>query len=278
MFSVEPFSGLVEFAPGFLPRSQISHVVFDFDGTLSWLRHGWPELMFEVFQRYLPKAEGEAAERVHRLLMEDILGLNGKPSIHQMRLGAQRLRERGARSPEPEELLRQYQELLVAMIHERTGAIRSGKVGREDFVVHGARALLEALRRRGLTLVILSGTIEHEVKEEAELLDLARYFGRHIYGGTADAAQSSKRAVIGRLLREEGIAGGHLLSFGDGPVEIAVTKEMGGLAVGVASDEEQNGSGVLQPQKRKVLAAAGADVLIPDYRDGAVLIECILKQ
>jgi len=278
MFSVESFKGLVEFASGFSPRSQVSHVVFDFDGTLSWLRHGWPELMFQVFQRYLPKAEGEAAERIHELLMEDILGLNGKSSIHQMRLGAQRLRELGARPPEPEELLRQYQELLGAMIRERIEAIRSGRAQREEFVVHGARALLEALSRRGLTLTILSGTIEHQVKEEAELLDLARYFGRHIYGGTADAAQSSKRAVISRLLREEGIAGEHLLSFGDGPVEAAVTKEAGGMAVGVASDEERNGSGVLQPQKRKVLAAAGADVLIPDYRDAEALIKCILKQ
>ncbi len=278
MYFTVPFKGLVEFSPGFSPRSQISHVVFDFDGTLSWLRHGWPELMCEVFQRCLPATAGETAESIHDLLLEDFLGLNGKPSIHQMRLGAQRLRERGAQSPEPEELLRQYQELLAAMIRERTGAILSGQARREDFVVHGARALLEALSRRGLTLAILSGTIEHQVKQEAELLDLARYFGRHIYGGTADAAQSSKRAVIGRLLREEGITGEHLLSFGDGPVEIAVTKEVAGLAVGVASDEEQNGSGVLQPQKRKVLSAAGADVLVPDYRDGAALIECILTQ
>lgn len=278
MHSTVSFKGLVEFSPGFSPRWQISHVVFDFDGTLSWLRHGWPELMCEVFQRYLPTTAGETAESIHDVWLEDILGLNGKPSIHQMRLGAQRLRDRGARPPEPEELLRQYQELLAGVIRERTEAILSGQARREDFVVHGARALLEALSRRGLTLVILSGTIEHQVKQEAELLDLARYFGRHICGGTADAVQSSKRAVIGRLLREEGITGEHLLSFGDGPVEIAVTKEVAGLAVGVASDEEQNGSGVLQPQKREVLSAAGADALIPDYRDGAALLECILTQ
>lgn len=278
MYSVAPFRGLVEFAPGYSPRPQISHVVFDFDGTLSWLRHGWPELMLQLFWEQLPSrgAEGDGAFREQ--LREDILGLNGKASIHQMRLGAQRLRERGIRPPSPEALLQEYQARLDAVIRERTEAILSGKAQPEDFVVRGARALLEELSRRRLTLVILSGTVEHRVKQEAELLDLARYFGRHIYGGTADLAQSSKRAVIDRLLREEGIPGERLLSFGDGPVEIAVTKETGALAVGVASDEEHNGSGVLEPQKRKVLAAAGADVLIPDYRDGAVLLECILKQ
>jgi phosphoglycolate phosphatase len=191
-------------------------------------------------------------------------------------LGVERLRERGVRPPGAEALLRVYQGRLDALIAERTDRIASGKARREDFVVHGARGLVEALAGRGLTLIILSGTVEHRVKEEAELLDLARYFGNHIYGGTADVAQSSKRAVISRLLREEGIAGEHLLSFGDGPVEVKVTKAAGGLAVGVASDEEQNGSGAMQPEKRRVLAAAGADVLIPDYRDAAALMECIL--
>ncbi|HOX56297.1 MAG TPA: HAD family hydrolase [Candidatus Paceibacterota bacterium] len=276
MLPVPSFEGLVEFGPGFSPRSQISHVVFDFDGTLSWLRHGWPELMFEVFREYLPDTKDHAGAAVHELLMEDILALNGKSSIHQMIRGVERLRERGGRPPSPEALLREYQKRLDTVIRERTEAILTGKARREDFVVHGARGLLEALRGRGLTLIILSGTIEHRIKEEADLLDLARYFGRHIYGGTADVAQSSKRAVIERLLREEGISGEHLLSLGDGPVEIEVTKAAGGLAVGVASDEERNGSGAMQPQKHKVLAAAGADMLIPDYRDAAALMECIL--
>lgn len=107
---------------------------------------------------------------------------------------------------------------------------------------------------------------------------MARYFGAHIYGGTADVAQSSKQAVIARLLREERILGEHLLSFGDGPVELRLAKEVGGLAVAVVSDEEQNGSGKMPPHKHKVLAAAGADVLIPDYRDAAPLLACILGQ
>jgi phosphoglycolate phosphatase-like HAD superfamily hydrolase len=276
MCSVESFRGLVEFSPGFAARPQISHVVFDFDGTLSWLRHGWPEMMLQVFRERLAAGGGKADRGFEETLLGDILGLNGKATIHQMRRGAERLRARGVEPPEPEELRQEYQRRLDAVIAERTGRILSGKARREDFVVHGARGFLEALAGRGLTLIILSGTVEHRVREEAELLDLARYFGSHIYGGTADVAQSSKRAVISRLLREEGIAGEHLLSFGDGPVEVEVTKAAGGLAVGVASDEERNGSGAMQPEKRRVLAAAGADVLIPDYRDAAALRECIL--
>jgi len=38
MQSVPNFTGHVEFAPGFAPRPDISHVLFDFDGTLSLIR------------------------------------------------------------------------------------------------------------------------------------------------------------------------------------------------------------------------------------------------
>jgi phosphoglycolate phosphatase len=276
MIPAAGFHGLVEFSPTFSPRPRISHVVFDFDGTLSWLRHGWPTLMVQVFQEQLGGRTCEADRAFGERLMEDILELNGKASIHQMRRGAQRLREQGIQPPAPEELLQDYQQRLDAIIEERSRAILAKRAQREDFVVHGARGLLEQLAARGLTLIILSGTVEHRVKQEAELLDLARYFGSHIYGGTADVAQSSKRAVTARLLREEGITGEQLLAFGDGPVEIAVTREVGGLTVGVASDEEHNGSGLLQSQKRKVLAAAGAEVLIPDYRDAAALMELLV--
>ena len=66
------------------------------------------------------------------------------------------------------------------------------------------------------------------------------------------------------------------LSFGDGPVEIRLAKEVGALAVGIASDENQNGSG--QPDKLKLsqLREAGADVLVPDYRDASALFHHLL--
>jgi phosphoglycolate phosphatase len=273
---VASFSGWVEIRPSFSPRPEISHVVFDFDGTLSWLRHGWPEIMRDLFEPYLPARAGEPPGKVRDLLLNEILSLNGKASIHQMIRCAELARSRGGEAPEPETLLREYQRRLDLVIRERTQMILGGQAQRDDFVVWGARSFLEKLQERGLTLIILSGTVETRVKEEAALLDLGRYFGAHIYGGTADAAQSSKRAVMSRLLREEQITGEHLLAVGDGPVEIQVAKELGGLAVAVASDEEHNGSGKVDPHKYKQLAAAGADIMIPDYRDGGVLLERII--
>lgn len=146
----------------------------------------------------------------------------------------------------------------------------------DDCLVHGARPFLESLHRRGLPLYLASGTDEVFVKQEAELLDLTRYFGRHIYGALDDYKQFSKKIVIERILRENHIPGGQLLSFGDGYVEIQNTKEVGGLAVAVASDEANNGSGRFDEWKRQRLLGVGADVVIPDFRDVQPLLQLIL--
>jgi phosphoglycolate phosphatase-like HAD superfamily hydrolase len=259
-----------------LARAEISHVIFDFDGTLSWLRHGWPTMMCELFLEHVPLRRGETREMLKEALTRDILALNGKPSVYQMQLCVQAAEQRGAQKVDAEKLLLEYQQRLDSEIESRTKRILNAMVERDHFVIHRARALIEQLKERGLTMIILSGTAEPRVKQEAELLDLTRYFHPHIYGGTADLAQSSKRAVIERLLREENLEGKHLLAFGDGPVEIQLTKEAGGLAIGVASDEEENGSGRLDPQKLTQLRAAGADLLIPDYRDPDLLLKRLL--
>src|ERR1041384_77122 len=96
----------------FAARPQISHAIFDFDGTLSWLRHGWPEIMFRVFRPLYPAQLGESEDAIHDLFIDDILGLNGKPSIHQMTQFVERVRERGGTAPAATELLREYQSRL----------------------------------------------------------------------------------------------------------------------------------------------------------------------
>ncbi len=277
MLCAHSFRGPVEFLPGFSPRPQISHVVFDFDGTLSWLRHGWPGIMCAVFREYFPSRPGETEAAIHDLLLDEILSLNGKPSMFQVERFTEQVRERGGPAPNPADLLHEYQRRLDLAIEERSQAILRAAARPDDFVIHGARAFLEKLQQRGLTLIILSGTIEARVKQEAALLDLAPFFGSHIYGSHPAPAEFSKRAVLDRLLREEGILGEHLLSFGDGPVEIFHTREIGGLTVAVASDEDHNGSGKMDPHKRRQLIKAGAHLVIPDYRDADALVESVFK-
>jgi phosphoglycolate phosphatase len=275
MPDVTSFRGLVEFAPGFAPRSTISHVLFDFDGTLSLIREGWPEVMTPMFADMLPPLPGESLEARLQLCREDILRLNGKQTIYQMIQLAERIKERGGTPREPLWYKHEYLCRLDERIRHRAEALRSGAIRADDLLVHGARAMLEALQRRGLPLYLASGTDEYCVKAEAELLNVTPYFGRHIYGAVDDYKKFSKKMVIERILRENSIQGEQLLSFGDGYVEIENTKEVGGLAVAVASDEAHNGSGRFDEWKRQRLLGVGADVVVPDFRDVHGLIERI---
>lgn len=264
---------LPDLPPGLVPRPQLSHVVFDFDGTLSWIRHGWPAIMLQVMRERLPPLAGESAAQADALLNGIIIGLNGKPTILQMIRFAEVVRERGGPALDPETLRAEYQRRLDVEIAARAAQVRARQVPDDFYVVHGARALLEKLRRDGLKLYVLSSTVEERVREEAELLGLTRYFDGRIHGCVGDPTRFSKRAVFERILREDGIPGDRLLSFGDGPVELGDTRRLGGLAIAVCSDEERNGSGVCDPHKQRQLLAAGADLAIPDYRDALALVD-----
>jgi len=275
MQSLAPFIGPFEFSPGFAPRPQISHVLLDFDGTLSLIREGWPEVMLPMFVEMVPAIPGETEESRRRLLHEDIMRLNGKQTIYQMIQLAERIKERGAVPQDPLWYKAEYLRRLQDRISSRLEGIRHGTLPREAFLVYGARALLENLQARKLQLYLASGTDEIFVKQEAELLKLAPFFGKHIYGALDDYKQFSKKMVIERILRENSIQGEQLLSFGDGYVEIENTKEVGGLAVAVASDEAHNGSGRFDEWKYRRLLGVGADVVIPDFRDAEALLKCL---
>jgi phosphoglycolate phosphatase len=272
------FTGLVEFRAGFSPRPRLRLAVFDFDGTLSWLRHGWPELMCQVFLPYYPMRPDESPAQVRQELVAEILSTNGRPSIVQMQTFAERVQARHAKAPAPEELLLQYQGRLDQVIAERSEMILRQKARADDFVVFGARTMLELLQQRGIKLFILSGTLEDRVKQEANLLDLARYFDDRIFGSPPDSSRFSKRDVLDKILAEENLQGQDLLCFGDGPVEILHARELGGLAVALASDEDHNGSGRMDPVKRAQLIDAGAHVVMPDYRDAAALLDALIHE
>lgn len=266
----------VETRPGFRPRPDVSHVVLDFDGTLSLMRGDWQSTMRELFLELLPPVPGESRDDLEAELTIEILSFNGRQPIHQMRAFAERVAARGGDPLAPEEYLHRYAERLRRDINRRIDAIRSGAQDRDDFVVHGGRVLLDRLRARGFQLTLLSGTNEEFVREETDLLGLTEYFDGGIFGGTPDPKDFSKEQVYADLMRREGISGDNLLSFGDGPVEIRATVELGGLPVAVASDESANGSGRIHTDKRAVLVDAGAELVIADYRNTDELLHLIL--
>jgi phosphoglycolate phosphatase-like HAD superfamily hydrolase len=240
-------------------------VLFDFDGTLSLIREGWPQVMIPMMVEVLRETGTRETDAELTHAVEDfVMRLNGKQTIYQMIQLAEEVRHRGGRPLEPLAYKHRYHDLLLARIRGRLADLASGAAGAEEWTVPGSHALLEELRRRGLTLYLASGTDLKYVREEAALLGLTPYFGEHVYGALDDYQNFSKKMVIERLLRDNGLRGEELLGFGDGFVEIEEIKRVGGVAVAVASDEV-NRRGV-NAWKRDRLVRAGADVVIPEYR------------
>ena len=266
----------VELPRPLAPRPGIRHVLFDFDGTLSLIRQGWPEIMVPMFLEMLPPQEGETAEAARQLVLDDIMRLNGKQTIYQMIQLAERVRERGGEPRDPLWYKHEYLRRLNERIRDRVEGLRNGATPPDALLVHATRPLLDHLQNRGLQLHLASGTDEPFVKEEARLLGLDGYFGPRIFGARDDYKSFSKRLVIERLLRENQVAGAQLLSFGDGYVEIENTVEAGGLAIAVASDEAANGSGRVDEWKRRRLLGVGAAIVIPDFRDAIPLVDFLL--
>ncbi|MCA9101374.1 MAG: hypothetical protein KDA63_09505, partial [Planctomycetales bacterium] len=60
------------------------------------------------------------------------------------------------------------------------------------------------------------------------------------------------------------VAGDQIVGFGDGYVEIEEIRRVGGVAIGVASEEEARVG--INDWKRQRLTRAGADIIIGDYR------------
>ena len=265
----------LELRATFAPRPQISHVLFDFDGTLSLVRQGWSEVMIGMFVEVMPSREGETADALRQLVIDDIMSLNGKQTIFQMIRLAERIQERGGTAEDPLWYKHEYLRRLDIRIKDRLVGLEDGSIPRDELLVFGSRAFLDRLVAAGLTLYLASGTDDMFVKREAKLLDVDHYFVGRIYGAVDAYKSFSKKIVIDNILRDHNIPGSQLLAFGDGFVEIQNTKEVGGLAVAVASDEAANGSGRVDPWKRERLIGVGADVVIPDYRAGAELLSLV---
>jgi phosphoglycolate phosphatase-like HAD superfamily hydrolase len=246
-------------------RGRFRSVLFDFDGTLSLIREGWPDVMIPMMVEILATLPTEESkDELYRVVEEFVMRLNGKQTIYQMIHFCGEIEKRGGRAEEPLVYKRMYYDRLNERIRGRLEGLRNGAIGREEMLVPGAVGILESLCRRGLTLFLASGTDEPFMKDEVELLGLTDYFRGAIYGALDDYKRFSKKQLIRRMFEEHDLRGPELLAFGDGFVEIENTKEAGGVAVGVASDEVRRHG--VNEWKRNRLIGAGADLIIPEFR------------
>ena len=265
----------IEIVNTHLPRGRFRSVLFDFDGTLSLIREGWHQIMVPMMVEALRQTGTRETDEELAAVVEDfVMRLNGRQTIYQMIQLAEEVKQRGGAPLEPLAYKHRYHDLLMERIRGRLAGLETGAAAAADWTVPGSHALLDRLKARGLTLYLASGTDIKYVRQEAALLGLTPYFGEHIYGALDDYQSFSKKMVIDQIIRDHGLKGEELLGFGDGFVEIEEVKRVGGVAVAVASDEV-NRQGVNQ-WKRDRLVRAGADIVIPEYRQHERLLEFLL--
>jgi phosphoglycolate phosphatase len=271
MSAASDFPGPIEITPSFRPRPNLRHAIMDWDGTVSLIRGGWVEVMVDVCMDSAPSLD-------RATVRAEMLALNGRPCIHQMTRMVELVNKAGPTALPPEEYQRIYCERLADLVEERGRSLRLG--GSADaHMVPGTGAFLSALASRGIGLTVVSGTPQPELEVEANALGLAEHFGTRILG-PADLAdrEFTKRGAIHSLVNTHDIRGDELLIVGDGPVEMGESKALGGLAIGVASDEVTPGSRRFDEPKRRQLLDAGADLIVPDYLDTAPLIALIFGE
>lgn len=245
------------------PRGGYRAAILDFDGTLSLIRRNWQDVMVPMMVEVLAECSDEPRDRLRSVVEEFVTRLTGRQTIYQMIHLADEVRRRGGQPLDPLEYKHEYHRRLWRQVEARIEAVRSGRTAAEQLTVPGSAALLRRLRDAGLTLYLASGTDEHYVRDELETLGLDEPFEGNVFGAQDDYRKFSKAQLIQRILAETDVRGEQLLGFGDGFVEIEEIRRVGGVAVGVASDETRRYN--LDPRKRLRLIQAGADLIIPHY-------------
>ena len=248
--------------------------LFDFDGTLSLIRAGWVDVMVPMMVELLAELDsGESEDELTTVVADFVSRLTGRQTIYQMIELTEQIRARGGEPLDALEYKHIYLNLLGERIRDRIEGLRSGAVSPEELLVPGSRPLLEALKQRGMRLYLASGTDEPYMKAEAKLLRVDSYFDGGVYGALDDYKSFSKKMLIERIIRASDFLGEEFLAFGDGYVEIENVKEVGGCAVGVATDEPACMQ--IDPVKRERLAAAGADWIVPHYNKHGELLDVL---
>jgi phosphoglycolate phosphatase len=191
--------------------------------------------------------------------------LTGSDTLVQMEAFVSHVRALGGSPRSAADYKSEFLDRIDQARDARVAALQSGAIGADDLMVPGSRALLDSLYAARIPLYLASGTAHAVVAEEAKLLDIEHYFDG-IYGSAP--GNFTKRELLAHLV-SNGIPAARILTFGDGRVEIENTREIGGTAVGVATDEPDCLE--VDAKKRVWLTLAGADFIIPNYLEADLL-------
>ena len=260
-----------------IQTGNIRHVVFDFDGTISLIRDGWQNVMVPMMVECLQTETDttETQEQLEALVVEFVDRLTGKQTIYQMIQLGEEIEKRGGTPKDPLAYKDEYNRRLLPVVEERIAGLAAGTLSADPLRVPMSLEFLQSLREMAISCYLASGTDVEFVKNEASLLGVAEHFDGGIFGALREYQKFSKARVIQKIITDFNLSGNELLIIGDGYVEIENAKEVGAIAVGVASVEGNIYN--MNADKRERLIRAGADIIIPDFREGMQLLNYLFN-
>ncbi len=220
----------------------IKHAVFDHDGSISTLREGWEQVMEPVMIRAILGEKYETADQnlfqdIRMQVLEFIDMSTGIQTIVQMEGLVQMVDE--FNFVPKEKILDKfgykkiYNDALMKVVSKRVEKLETGELTVEDCTIKGSVDILRALKEKGVTLYLASGTDIEDVIHEAEILGYADLFNGGIHGSVGDISKYSKKMVFEKIIKENNLKGFELAVFGDGPVEIKECIKSDGIAIGI---------------------------------------------
>ena len=188
---------------------------------------------------------------------------------------SEEIEKRGGTPQDPLAYKDEYNRRLLPVVEERIAGLAAGTLSADPLRVPMSLEFLQSLREIGISCYLASGTDVEFVKNEAGLLGVAEYFDGGIFGALREYKKFSKAMIIQKIITDFQLSGSELLIIGDGYVEIENAKEVGAIAVGVASVEGNRYN--MNADKRERLIRAGADIIIPDFREGPQLLNYLFS-
>jgi rfaE bifunctional protein kinase chain/domain len=260
----------------------IKHAVFDHDGTISALREGWEKVMEPVMiKAILGEQYSTADESIYQKVVQRAVDFidksTGIQTIVQMEGLVEMVSEFGFVPPgkilDTFGYKKIYNDALMEMVNKRIAKYENGELEVSDYTLKGAVQFLQSLRDMGITLYLASGTDREDVLNEAKALGYADLFNGGIYGAIGDVKKYSKKIVLNKIIKDNKLHGSELVTFGDGPVELRECRKVGGITIGIASDEIRRYG--LNTEKRTRLIKAGAHIIIPDFTQSGTLLNLL---
>ena len=258
-----------------IERGKVRHAVLDFDGTISLIRDGWQNVMVPMMIDVLMETPtDESRKQLESTVVKFVDQLTGKQTIYQMLQLCEEIQKRGGTAKDPLDYKDMYNDRLLPIVNDRITKLENQEIKSNDLRVPMSLEFLQKLTAYDIKCYLASGTDIEFVKHEAKLLGVAEYFDGGIFGALREFSKFSKEMVIKKILADFDLNGSELLIVGDGYVEIQNAKSVNAIAVGVVTKE--NNIYDMNANKHQRLIRAGADIIIPDFREADQLLSYLL--